>query len=398
MSNVKRVMRSVCFALLLVCMAALCGCWDNAEINGRAFVLGFGMDDGGKEGVYDFTFQLAVPVSGASDSSGAIEYLNCTVREESAAAAVRLLEKNIGRQINFEQLNAIIIGETLAHERFTGLTEFFFRRASVRRQSSIAVCGGSAKAFLAAEATGRSIASDASIALQSYDDRGGADAVAMNLHSLFKMLSNEDEFYLLRITAVNPDTVKDGGKADMSANGDGRHMLCITGAAAYGRSGEYRGELNGRELELLRLISGHQISGVVSGSDAASGRTVYYQIRQSRCDVKCRLQDGIPHFTADLYVMCTAADIGDLYGSGETENAISAAEQTIASALQREMTALAWRSKSELGASVLGLQDQLRQNMPDWYEKNADRWEALYAKARIDIDVKCTVSGGGVTR
>lgn len=387
--------------MVLVCLLTLSGCWDNAEINGRAFVLGFGMDKSQSDKAYDFTFQLAIPVSGDSSSSGAIEYTNCTVTEQSPAAAIRMLEKNIGRQINFEQLNTIIIGETLSHDKFTQLTELFFRRASVRRQSSIAVCGGSAKDFFSAVTTGSSIASDASIALQSYDDKGGADSVTMNLHSLFKVLSNTDEFYLLKISAVNPDAMQNDAyhedEPDTSPNPDSRTLLRISGAVAYGRSGEYRGELTEHELELLRLISGNQISGIITAEDEQSGQTIYYQLKQSNCSTKCSLENHIPQFTIHLNVRCVAADVGDIYG-GESDEAIPLAEQSIQTSLTRQLEELSDKSRQSLGSSVLGLQDTLRQTMPDWYEQSADRWEEIYAHSEIKIHVDCTVTGGGITK
>lgn len=393
--------RGAFLSIMLFGLLLLSGCWDNAEINGRAFVLGFGMDKGAADNAYDFTFQLAIPVSGDSNSSGAIEYTDCTVTAPSTAAAIRTLEKNLGRQINFEQLNIILIGEELSHEPFTELTELFFRRASVRRQSSIAVCGGSAKEFFSSATTGSSIASDASIALQSYDDKGGADSVTMNLHSLFKILSNTDEFYLLKITAVNPDTLTDSTYSetvsDTSPNADGSRLLNISGAAAYGRSGNYRGELTARELELLRLISGRQISGIITAEDKQNNRTVYYQVKQSHCTVKCQVNDDTPQFTLALDVQCMAADVGNLYGN-ESQQALAYAEESIGQSLTAELEALAAKSRQSLGSSVLGLQDTLRQSLPDWYEKNADRWEELYAASDIKIDVKCTVIGGGITK
>lgn len=400
--NCKKIaVRAAFMSIMLLCLLTLSGCWDNAEINGRAFVLGFGADKGQTDGAYDFTFQLAIPVSGDSNSSGAIEYTSCTVTERSVASAIRMLEKNIGRQINFEQLNTIIIGETLSHEKFTDLTELFFRRASVRRQSSIAVCGGSAKEFFASTATGSSIASDAAIALQSYDDRGGADSVTMNLHSLFKVLSNTDEFYLLKISAVNPDTMQDSSynraESDTSPAPEGGRLLSISGAVAYGRSGEYRGEITEHELELLRLIAGNQISGIITAEDGQSGKNIYYQIKQSHCSTKCSIQNGSPQFTINLDLRCIAADVGDIYG-GESKKSIQLAEQSIRQSLTAQLEQLAEKSRRSLGSSVLGLQDTLRQNMPDWYEQSADRWEEIYANSDITINVKCTVTGGGITK
>lgn len=401
MNHKKTVVRAVLLPIAVWCVLLMSGCWDNAEINGRAFVLGFGADKSLIEGDYDFTFQLAIPVSGDSSTEGAVEYTNCTITDQSASSAIRILEKDIGRKVNFEQLNTIIIGEELSHEKFTDLTELFFRRASIRRQSSVAVCSGSAKDFFSSPSTGSAIASDASIALQSYDDRGSADSVTMNLHSLFKVLSNKDEFYLLKISAVNPDTMGEGSEEDTQteppSGSDDTRLLSISGAVAYGRSGQYRGELTQHELELLRLVSGNQISGIIKAEDIDSGKTIYYQLKQSHCSTKCSASGSIPKFTIDLDVQCIAADVGDLYG-GESDESIEFAEKCITKSLTHEMELLAEKSRTVLGSSVLGLQDTLRQNMPDWYEKKADKWEEIYSKSEIKINVECTVTGGGITK
>ena len=173
----KKYMRLLLAALCAAGVLLMTGCWDDAEINGRAFVLGFGADK--LEDGYSFIFQLAIPVSGDSDASGSIEYAVLAVNEITPAAAVRRIEKNLGREINFEQLSLIVIGEPLSRDNFAGLTDYFFRRASVRRQSCIAVCDGSAHSFFSASATNKAIAVEAASTLQSYD--AGSGSVSMNL-------------------------------------------------------------------------------------------------------------------------------------------------------------------------------------------------------------------------
>ena len=395
------IFRAVLLPALLCLPLLLTGCWDDAEINGRAFVLGFGMDQSDTEGSRDFTFQLAIPVSGDSESSGAIEYTTCTVTEHAAAAAIRTLEKDMGRQINFEQLNLIVIGEDLSHESFTDMTELFFRRASVRRQSCIAVCQGSAKDFLAASPHGSAIASDAAIMLQSYDNAGSADSMAMNLHSLYKTLANADEFYLLRMAAVNPDTLTGEASADTTndASENRQSMLAISGAAAYGRHGEYLGEMTAHELELMRLLMSRQISGILSVKDEISGTPQYFRVKQSRCSVRCSLKDNVPQFTLRLFVSCMPVDGKGFDRAGtDTTAFVEQAEQQITRELTAEITALADRSRSTLGSSVAGLQDIVRQRLPEWYERSADRWEEIYPTSVITPEVRCTVIGGGITK
>lgn len=402
--KLSKIMR--CIATLLVTfgfLVTMTGCWDTAEINGRAFVLGFGIDTSEKEGNYDFTFQLAVPVSGGSDSSDAIEYTNCTVTDNSAASAIRLLEKNMGRQINFEQLTVIIIGEELSHNKFTQITELFFRRASVRRQSCVAICTGKAKDFFDSHATGKSISSDAAIALQSYDGRSGIGSMAMNLHSLYTAVSNSDEFYLLKISAVNPDTQQgdseDDADLDLSPTEDGNYMLSISGAASYSRNGEYFGEISGRELEILRLISNRQTSGIISAAENENSNMIYYQIKESHCNTICSVLNDSVKFEINLQVQCSLVD-GYGFGQGDvtSDEFTDFAEQCIINSLTQEISSLSSKSRTSLGSSILGLQDTLRQHEPEWYDNNYDNWEEIYSRAEIVINISCEISGGGLTQ
>ena len=224
---------AVALAACLLLTTVLTGCWDDAEINGRAFVLGFGADAGQRAGSYDFTFQMAIPVSGHTDASGAIRYLNCTVTEDTPVSAVRLLERNLGRQINFEQLNLIVIGEDLSRRGFVSLTEPFFRRASVRRQSCLAVCRGSAKDFLNASVTDRAIASDTAIALQQCGDMGGSDAAALNLHALYEALCNEADFYLPRVSVSESDALP-GSESATASDSERRSRSWIRSSSLFG--------------------------------------------------------------------------------------------------------------------------------------------------------------------
>ena len=153
-----------------------------------------------------------------------------------------------------------------------------------------------------------------------------------------------------------------------------------------------------QELELLRLIANRQISGVMTAKNA-DGRVIDYQVRQSHCETECSLQNGVPVFTVRLHLRCIPVD-------GNAVGGINTSSRTFTERARRDMTetltarleALADRSRQSLGSSVLGLQDKLRQRMPDWYEQHADIWEDLYRKSSIEVQVECTVIGGGIIR
>lgn len=393
-------------ARILLAVAAACillltaGCWDDAEINGRAFVLGFGTDENTGGTGYYFTFQLAIPVSGASDSSGSIEYTRCTVAANSPAVAIAELENNLGRQINFEQLNLIVIGESLSHKYFLNLTEYFFRRASVRRQSCIAVCSGSARDFFASAATDKSISTDAAVTLQSYDDTNGPNTLSMNLYTLYKTVSNRDEFYLLRLSPVAADSPGNPPASGSGQDSDNekKYVVSISGALTYGRDGNYKGDVSADELEMMKLISGSRTSGVLTAYDSQSNSRYCTQIRQSDCSTECSFADGTLEFHIRVSIVLAPLDSeginGGAYTSERSRRIGKCAEETVSAKLM----AIADRSRASLGSSVLGLQDIVRQRMPDSYELYQSEWERIFASSTIRFSVNCQVAGGGITK
>ena len=383
----KKYMRLLLAALCAAGVLLMTGCWDDAEINGRAFVLGFGADK--LEDGYSFIFQLAIPVSGDSDASGSIEYAVLAVNEITPAAAVRRIEKNLGREINFEQLSLIVIGEPLSRDNFAGLTDYFFRRASVRRQSCIAVCDGSAHSFFSASATNKAIALEAASTLQSYD--AGSGSVSMNLFSLYKKLINRSGFFL-------PELSLKQAKTDGNSNEDPeKSVLSISGALAYGQNGAYRGHLTEDELELLLLACGSGNGCAIDVYDG-SGSRYCCEVRESECSVKCRLVGGRPEFRIRLELVLVPLDAGGIDGGGYSPESIRHISQSAEQTLSKRLYALAEKSRSYLGISLSGLQDVARQRQPDWYRIHSDEWESIFQGTDIIFTVNCTAAGGGITK
>ena len=366
------VRRLLTAAAGLCCALLLTGCWDDAEINGRAFVLGFGMDAAREKGNYSFTFELAIPVSGESDSSGAIRYTLRALTAETPGQAIHALEKDLGRQINFEQLNLILIGEALSREGFAPLTDYFFNRASVRRQSCVAVCEGDAGDFFAACSGQRAVSTIAAIALQSFGDDGDGKSVSMNLHSLFKTVSNGLPFLLLRLSPV-------GGE---------EAFVAISGGAVFGGKGNPAGTVTPDELEIIRLMYGCGHEGVlILGAE----NPACFRVGDSACRVRCLVKDGRPRFEMSLETVL----IPDFPGGA------TAGEETGREAqreLERRLEALAVKFRDEFGVPLPGLQSLLRQRQPDWYDRHSDEAEEICRAAEVTFDVRCSIVEGGIVK
>ena len=357
----------------IFCALLLTGCWDDAEINGRAFVLGFGMDTSREEETYAFTFQLAIPISGESDSAGSISYTLRTLTAGTPGEAIRSLEKDLGRQVNFEQLNLILIGEGLSESGFLPLTDYFFNRASVRRQSCVAVCEGSAENFFSSRSGKRPISTVAAISLQSFGEEGGGRSISMNFHSLFRTVSNGVPFLLPRLSTV----------------GENEDFLRIAGGTVFGGKGNLLGTVTPDELEIIRLLYGCRQSGtLILGTD----KGICCRIGDASCGIKCVMTGDLPAFDITLELVLIPDSVGDPADMSREM------EQAAKDELKQRLASLAEKFREEIGVSMPCVQDTLRQRRPDWYDLHKDEAEEICRKSPVRFKVKCRIVGGGIVK
>ncbi|WP_170291842.1 Ger(x)C family spore germination protein [Heliobacterium mobile] len=132
------MIRSRVVYLILITMICLTGCWDNREVETRAFVMTMGVDRS-KDGNLEVIFRIAVPGNisqrgGQGTPEGIREITKpITVTARSIAEAIAIAGAIVERSLDFRHLRLIVFGEKLAKEGVGPYFDVLARTPQFRR-------------------------------------------------------------------------------------------------------------------------------------------------------------------------------------------------------------------------------------------------------------------------
>ncbi|WP_219836408.1 Ger(x)C family spore germination protein [Paenibacillus sp. R14(2021)] len=146
MGALHRLLAAAC-CLLLIC-GGTTGCGDRAELPEKAFVMGIGFDDAGRNEVL-VTFQVYKPSQTvAAKGKTGLPYINVRTRDSSVVEALRDITIHLGRKAQFSHMRVILISEKLAHKiPIPQLLDVFYRDNEPRLTSTVFITKGSASAY-----------------------------------------------------------------------------------------------------------------------------------------------------------------------------------------------------------------------------------------------------------
>ncbi|MFJ8236118.1 Ger(x)C family spore germination protein [Ureibacillus sp. NPDC094379] len=142
--------------VLIISLSLLSGCWDNVEIEERAFVYGLAIDrpeESTSNSEIELTEQLIVPeqfVSTGSGGGSGPAFRNLTTKGQTVFDVNREMFKQASRTTDPTHLELVLFSEEIAKEpkRFEHLLDVFLREKDMRRGINIAITSGKASDFL----------------------------------------------------------------------------------------------------------------------------------------------------------------------------------------------------------------------------------------------------------
>ncbi|PWK12848.1 Ger(x)C family spore germination protein [Tumebacillus permanentifrigoris] len=147
--TLKRTLLSLLVVALLGATFST-GCYDRVELEGMAFVVGLGLDKGPNNTI-DVTVRIAVPgeMAGNNGSSSNAAQLGgsrpITVRANTIAGALTLLNSTVERQVSLLHLATILIGENVAKAGVLDYVGPLVRMREFRRTVTFFVVPGEAR-------------------------------------------------------------------------------------------------------------------------------------------------------------------------------------------------------------------------------------------------------------
>lgn len=376
-------MRKAAVLLIFSIMLTLSGCWDMKEINRQSYIIGLGIDTSETDDNFLFTFQKAVPVGlDSSANSNSIKYENISIDAPSLADAVRTITMSSSSQFSFEHLSCVLIGSELAHHQFAPFLEYLLQQSDVRRQCVTAIAADTAQSLLSSDAVDAASAINTASLLEELDHSRGRSVILTLSDVGISALTNSG----FCLYAVGENTELKASKPGVSPS-DAGSALAVTGVYIFADDGSVN-TLDAEKADLLRLFGSYQDDGIISAAHE-SGKTIYFRINRSQCNVKCDIADDSLIYNIRINMDCSIAD-----SSGVDADEIDS--DFLEAAIKVKLHELIALSQHKTGAASLRLDDAARKKDHKWYSEHINEFDEIYRSAVINLDVECQLERSGV--
>jgi len=295
-----------CFLSLL-----LVGCEDLMELEKQSYVIAVGVDLTEKEGLFNFTFQIANPESQAgSDTNGQLTDQTITIPTSDLITATDIANNFVTKKINLDHVRVMIVSEKLARENdFIRILQPSSRTTQMRRNIQIIVSGENAEAFLR----------EASPALESKPHKYFQFMITRahetgvipdaDFHRFFQVTEAEDGLFLgIYASTKNkgddlstPSIEKIAGELVTKGGNSAQFM----GAAVF-KNGKMIDILNAQETRLANILNpSTDLDDVISGMPDPVDSTYNIAggfVQKTKPDINIQYNAETNHATIDLVV------------------------------------------------------------------------------------------------
>lgn len=158
--------------LVVLAMSTLLSSCSFKDIDKRAFILGIGIDPAEENKGYKVTLKLAIPMGTIKDVTEPM-YSYLSYEGETIGEAIRMMEANIDKILEFGHAKVIVINEKLLATELQDIMDYFVRRGDIQLISYIAATKSTAEKILKVQPKTESVAS---IALDNFFDNNGTES------------------------------------------------------------------------------------------------------------------------------------------------------------------------------------------------------------------------------
>jgi len=364
--------------LLLVCLAAA-GCWDLREIERRLFVGGIGIDSTTDPTQYEFSFSLPVVREmagsegggGGGDKAVAIE----STVAESITEAARNMALRLSRDMFFEHLRIIVIGEDVARQGLKQVINPFIWQIYFNRRSRIAIAEGSAKEIMETDTWVEKLRAEY---LQS---------IYANVEFNGKFIDGDFGDFIDQIYAFR-------GNALLSKIAPRKEGVYIGGAAVI-KDYKLVGWLSEEETQGVNFVLGEIRGGSIVVNDPYSKDRATFSILRANRKVYLLSTEPNFHFNVKIQVEGDVTEITEERKIGSEE--IELIQNLVAENIKEQINKGVYKLQKDYKVDLLRLNDYLYKYHPKIWDKYKDQWELLFEDAQISVDVHVQLQDFGVT-
>lgn len=376
--------------MIFICLLAslvLVGCWDMVEIDRRLFVGIVGIDVSDEPNKYTFYFSIPIAreiiggESGGGGGSGGESVGLLTTEAYSLVDAARNLALRINRDIYFEHMRIVVIGENVAREHLKDVLNPFARQTEFNRRSRIAICEGKAEKVMEVKPWSEKLKAEYMESLYAARAMSGK-FVEMDLGDFFRSLYTQNGNTLVSKITPNSTEVNIGG-------------------AGVIKNFSFVGWLNEEETQGINFFLGKIRGGDIVVKDIWGSGTVTFTMLGEKTKLSLKATEPIPEFSLEVYVTGNIASTPHHttyhHVKLETDD-IRELENAISKEIKSQILKGVRKLQEDYKVDLLKLNYHLQKYEPGLWKTYEKNWENIFPDVNIDINVTTTIKNIGVLR
>jgi len=377
----RRIWTSAALSALLT----LTGCWDQAELPEKGFVMGAAIDKAGNDKI-SLTTQIYRPSQGVTEGARKSEtaYVNIATVENSISKAIRSIPVNLGRKAQWSHIHLIVVGEELARENnILDTLEFFYRDHEPRLTVAVMIGQGKADQYLKVHPLIENTTSQQLFQSAEKVSTWGGKTKYANLLTMGLQLESELG------NAVIPYVLMDKTN---------QKNIKVSGAAML-KKGKLIGRMEPRLVESLLMLTNDYKNGMIeldcseSSKDTKKTESVEIVTLNSKTKPLVLSEDSLKYrieVTMEVSVIELACSKVKTIQD----------EQRFTSSLEKQLKehledTIDWLQRQKFDA--LGLGNRLYRSNPKLWKKWKADWDGRFARTEFEIVVKVINNMNGTT-
>lgn len=365
------------YSILTVLVALLLtGCWDMREIDQRAVALAVGVDSSTESDGVTITMQYPIPPSVQATSGGAEANndLIFTMKSEgeTLTKAIHNANLRLSRRNDFSHLQAIIIGEELARDRFAEVVAEFARDPVVERSTHVLIAEGKAESAVKTEPPQERASGQYFV---TYFEKGNKEARVQPTPLWRVMATIARKSHAIAIPVVRSSDTQIG----------------LSGIAVV-KGGRMIASFDFEESIGLLWALGDAIREVLV-VESPTGDSISIKTFDSDSRIIPQIVDGEPRF--DVRVVIEGQIAGEYPARTLTSERLQHYEVLTANWVKQSVEDMLKIVQKDLRADLLGLGHRLWARHPDYFQQLD--WEETFPHVPVTVTVKAFLRRTGTT-
>lgn len=396
--NFKKGKMLSVLVVTLVSSLLLSGCWQRAELNETAFVIGMGIDKAEKGSGYKVTLQIVIPSSISSQATGGggggVPIVTTTQTVPTIYETQRKYSMGNSRNVYYGHIRVLVIGEALARDGIGETLDVIKRSREPRSDFYVMVAKDTtAENVLKILTPVNKLPANKLFESLDKSHKLSAKTAAIPLNRFIEDLVNAGMNPVLTGVKVLGN-IEEGGDEDNLKHSTPPTYTRYDNVAVF-RKDKMLGWLNDVETIGYNYVTNNVInsSGIVKGAD---GNPIVIEALKTKTKQTLKMEQGQPHIHIEVNALCNVQEVMSS-DNLEEEKVIKELEKKSAEKIVERMQTAVTQINEKFNVDIFGFGRTIYQSKPKEWRKLLSKYGHNYLKELpIHYNAKVTINRIGL--